>query len=317
MISRRILRIKVMQALYSYHASAGTTSINETEKNLLYSVNKAYDLYHLLLILPIEIANLAEKRLEKAQNKQLPSQEDLNPNRKLVDNKVIQGLRINNQLLKYLEVKKLSWIKNPELIKGLLDKIQKSEIYEKYINSGENSFKEDKTFISTIYSHIIATYEPLFNELEEQSIFWNDEIEFILSAIIKTLKKFKEEHAEDTPLLPLYKNDEDRDFSKQLFRKAILNKDQYQEYIMQFSKNWDFDRIAFMDILLINMAIAEVLDFPSIPVRVSFNEYIELSKYYSTNRSNVFINGILDKIINHLRENKLINKTGRGLIGEV
>lgn len=306
-----------MQALYAYHTSAGTASINDTEKELLYSVNKAYDLYHYLLILPIEIANLAEKRLDKAQNKKLPSPEDLNPNRKFIDNKIIGALRINNQLIKYVETNKISWVNHPDLIKAILDKIQQSQTYEKYMASEENSFSEDKKFISYIYSHIIPTHEPLFSELEEESIFWNDEIEFIISAIIKTLKKFKESSDEDAALMPLYKNDDDREFTKSLFRKSILKKDEYQEYIKKFSKNWDFDRIAFMDILLLNMAISEVLDFESIPVRVSFNEYIELSKYYSTNRSNVFINGVLDKIISDLKKNNKIKKTGRGLIGEV
>jgi len=317
MISRRILRIKVMQALYAYHKSAGTASINDTEKELLFSVNKSYDLYHLLLILPVEIANLAEKRIDKGQNKKLPSQEDLNPNRKFIDNRIIKALRVNNQLLKYVEIKKLNWVNSSDLVKGILSQIEKSEAYEAYMNSGESSYKEDKAFLSTVYSHIIAIYEPLYNELEEQSIFWNDEVEFILSAILKTIKKIKEQNPEDAPLMPLYKNEEDRDFTKELFRKTLLNREKYEEYIKQFSKNWDFDRIAFMDILILSMAIAEVLEFPSIPVRVSFNEYIELSKYYSTNRSNVFINGILDKIIDHLRVNNLIQKSGRGLIGDV
>lgn len=306
-----------MQALYAYHTSAGTTSMNDMEKELLYSVNKAYDLYHYLLILPIEMANLAEKQIDKAQNKKLPSQNDLNPNRRFVDNQVVKALRVNNQLLRYIEVKKLSWVNHPELIKGLLKNLEESETYQRYMAADTSSFADDKKLVSYIFSHIVATFEPLFNELEEQSIFWNDEIEFILSSIIKTIKKFKEQHVEDAPLMELYKNDDDKEFTKTLFRKSILKKDEYQEYIEKFSKNWDFERIAFMDILLLNMAITEVIDFESIPVKVSFNEYIELSKYYSTNRSNVFINGVLDKIINSLKQNNQIKKSGRGLIGEL
>lgn len=317
MISRRILRIKVMQSLYAYYKNSGTASINDIEKELFFSINKAYDLYHYLLILLIDIANLAEKRLDVARNKKLPSAEDLNPNRKFVDNKVIAALRVNNQLIRYIEVNRLSWVNHPEIIKGLLDTINESEIYKKYMQSNEESFSADKKFISTIYTHILATYEPLYSVLEEQSIFWNDEVEFIISSIVKTVKKLKETNPENAILPELYKNDEDKDFTKNLFRKVILNWDKYEEYVKQFSKNWDLERIAFMDIILINMAIAEVLDFESIPVKVSFNEYIELSKYYSTNRSNVFINGILDKIINHLRSNNLIKKSGRGLIGEL
>jgi N utilization substance protein B len=303
--------------VYAYFKNAGTASINDIEKELFFSINKAYDLYHYLLLLPIEMANLAEKRIEKAQQKKLPSPEDLNPNRKFVDNQIVQYLRINNQLLRYIEIKKLSWVNHPEIVKGLLDKLIESDFYKEYMLSETSSFQDDKTFICKFYSHIVAPYEPLYNLLEEESIFWNDEIEFILSSIIKTIKKFKEGDAEEAPLQDLYKNNEDKEFTKELYRKVILNWDKYEKYIKKFSKNWDLDRIAFMDILLINMAIAEVMDFKSIPVKVSFNEYIELSKFYSTNRSNVFINGILDKIIEDLRQNKKINKTGRGLVGEV
>jgi transcription antitermination protein NusB len=317
MISRRILRIKVMQALYAYYKSAETASINDIEKELLFSVNKAYDLYHYLLLLLVDVANLAEKRLELAQNKKLPSHEDLNPNRKFIDNRIIQGLRVNKQLLHFLEIKKLSWVNNTEFIKSLFEEISHSELYNTYMSTPESSFSNDKSFVTALYSKIIACYEPLYNVLEEQSIYWNDEVEFILSAIIKTIKKFKDVKLEDAELMPLFKNDEDKEFSKTLFRKVVLNKDAHQELIQKFSKNWDLERIAFMDILLIKMAIAEVMDFESIPVRVTFNEYIELSKYYSTNRSNVFINGLLDKIINQLRNENKINKSGRGLIGDV
>ena len=304
-----------MQALYAYYNNAGTASINDMEKQLFFSVNKSYDLYHYLLVLLIDIANLSEKRLDQAQNKKLPSQEDLNPNRKFIDNRLINGLRINNDLLLYLEKQKLSWTNQPNLIKGLLEEILKSDVYIKYMNSTVNSYTEDKNFVIAIYTSVIAAYEPLYTVLEEQSIFWNDEVEFIIGAIIKLLKNFKENQYENAKLQPLFKSPEDKEFTKKLFRKVILNKENYQELIQQFSKNWELERIAFMDILLIEMAIAEVTDFESIPVKVTFNEYIELSKYYSTNRSHVFINGVLDKIIQHLKDLNKINKSGRGLIG--
>lgn len=317
MISRRILRIKVMQALYAYYKNSGTASINQVEKELFFSINKAYDLYHYLLILPVELAKMAEKRLELAQKKKLPSPSDLNPNFRFIQNRVIQDLRNNNQLLRYLELKKVSWVNQPELIKSLLDEILASKLYQQYMSSEEDSYKNDKNFITALYSQIISVYEPLFAELEEQSIYWNDEVEFIISAILKTIKRFKEQSDPDQPLLPLYKSTDDEEFTKNLFRKVILKKEKYEGLIQSYSKNWELERIAFMDILLINMAIIEVLDFESIPVKVTFNEYIELSKYYSTNRSNVFINGLLDKIIQHFRENNQIHKTGRGLIGDL
>lgn len=306
-----------MQALYAYYKHNGEASINEIEKELFFSIKKTYDLYHYLFVLIVDISNYALKRIEKAQQKKLPTEEDLNPNTRFVDNKFIEQLRINNQLLRYLEINKLNWVNNPELIKGIYNIMVESQEYESYMNAPENSYNTDKAFIAKVYKTIIANYEPIYNALEEQSIFWNDEIEFVIGSIIKTIKKFKAESTEDADLMPLYKSEDDEDFAKKLFRKVILNQGEYRKLIEKFSKNWEFDRIAFMDILLIEIAIGEAIEFQSIPIKVTFNEYIELSKYYSTKRSNVFINGMLDKIFNHLKENKTIKKQGRGLIGEV
>jgi N utilization substance protein B len=265
----------------------------------------------------IDVSDYAQKRIEIAQNKKLPSQEDLNPNKKFIDNQLINQIRINNQLLRYLETKKLSWINHPELIKSIYDNILESDDYKEYMEESSMNYQSDKNFITKVYKNIIANSEKLFLVLEEQSIFWNDEIEFVIGAIIKTIKKFKIDEAENVSLLPLYKNDEDKEFTKILFRKSILNRAEYQTLIEKYSKNWDFERIAFIDILLIEMAIAEVKEFSSIPVKVTFNEYIELSKFYSTRRSNIFINGILDKIFEHLKSTNQIVKQGRGLIGDL
>jgi transcription antitermination protein NusB len=316
MISRRILRIKVMQALYAYYKNDGSASMNDIEKELFFSVNKTYDLYHYLVLLILDVSDYAQKRIEIAQNKKLPSKEDLNPNRKFVDNQLINQLRINNQLLRYLETKKMSWINHPELVKSIYDTLVESDDYKEYMAEEEASYQSDKNFLTKVYKNIVANSEQLFIVLEEQSIFWNDEVEFVIGAIIKTIKKFKSTEVENAELMPLYKNDEDKEFTKTLFRKSILNRVEYQALIEKFSKNWDFERIAFIDILLIEMAIAEVKEFSSIPVKVTFNEYIELSKFYSTKRSNIFINGILDKIFEHLKSTNQIIKQGRGLIGE-
>lgn len=317
MISRRILRIKVMQALYAYYKHDGQASINEIEKELFFSIKKTYDLYHYLLVLLVDISNYAQKRIEIARQKKLPTEADLHPNTRFTDNKLIEQLRINNQLLRYIEINKLNWANYPELIKGIYSEMTGSKDYETYMNTTDISFNSDKSFVAKIYKNIIANYEPIYNALEEQSIFWNDEVEFVISAIIKTIKKFKQGDAEEAQLMPLYKSKDDEEFAKKLFRKVILNQSEYRKLIEKFSQNWDFERIAFMDILLIEIAIGEAIEFQSIPIKVTFNEYIELSKYYSTKRSNVFINGMLDKIFNHLKTNKTIVKQGRGLIGEV
>ncbi|MBA7517653.1 Transcription antitermination protein NusB [subsurface metagenome] len=305
-----------MQALYAYYKKEGNSSIAKSEKELLFSINKAYDLYHYLLLLIIDIADLACSRIDIARNKKIPTYEDLHPNTKFIENKIIVQIRNSNSFMRYLEQNKLNWVKYPELIKGLYNEIIRSGDYINYISNTTSSYKEDKKFICSMYKMVISQYEPLYSNLEEQSIFWNDEIEYILSINIKTIKRLKEEDV-DMKLAPLYKSIEDKNFSKILFRKVILNHKEYLDLIEKYSKNWDVNRIAFMDILLMQMAIAEAVEFDSIPVKVTLNEYLELSKYYSTVKSNVFINGILDKAFKQLKETNQINKQGRGLIGEV
>jgi len=315
MISRRIIRTKVLQVLYAYYASP-EKSISNTEKELFFCIQKSYDLYHYLLELVIEIADYAENRIEIRRNKHQPTYEDLHPNTKFISNTVIQQLRSNKQLTTYLEQKKLNWINYPELIKELYLFMIESDIYKEYMADKTRSFMDDRKFIDKLYNKIILVAEDLYQVLEEQSIYWNDDVEFVISMITKTLKKFNEYTDSDQRLLPMYKDQEDRDFAKDLIRKSIVNHDELRELIKEHSKNWDVERIAFMDILIMQLAIAEFLYFPSIPTKVSLNEYIELSKYYSTEKSRNFINGILDKTLKDLKSSGKINKVGRGLIGE-
>jgi N utilization substance protein B len=317
MVSRRILRIKIMQSLYAYFKNDGESSINNSEKELLFSIQKTYDLYHYMFLLLIEIADYAESRIDIALNKKVPVYEDLNPNKKFLNNIVVQQIRNNTQLKDYLSSKKLSWVNYPELIKGIYNEMIAGEIYKNYMEVKTSTYADDKAFICSVYKNIIARYEPLYVDLEEQSIYWNDEIEFIIGIIIKTIKKFNDTDPEETTLLPLFKNKEDEEFSKRLFRKVILNHSTYSNLIKKFSMNWDVERIAFMDILFMQMAIAEVIEFSSIPIKVTLNEYLELSKYYSTPKSNQFINGILDKVFEELKSTDQIKKQGRGLIGEL
>jgi N utilization substance protein B len=316
MISRRILRIKVLQLLYAYYKSPDA-SLNKVEKELFHSINKTYELYHYLLLLIIEIRDFAASRIEIARQKNYPSYEDLHPNTKFVENKVIHQIRINSDFNNYLNNNKISWIRYPELIRKIYLKIRSSEEYIKYMDDPDRSFENDKEILYNIYSTSIATTEDLYNNLEEQSIYWNDEIEFVISIIIKTIKGFKESDKENVRLFSLFKNDDDIDFVKRLFRKAILHKDDYLELIQKFTQHWEIERIAFMDILILQLAITEVIEFDSIPTKVTFNEFLEIAKYYSTNKSSIFINGVLDKIIGYLKENNKFKKQGRGLVGEV
>ncbi|MBN1598247.1 MAG: transcription antitermination protein NusB [Bacteroidales bacterium] len=305
-----------MQALYAYFKHQGESSISKSEKELLFSIQKTYDLYHYLLLLMIDLCDYAIKRIELAKNKKIPTPEDINPNTKFINNKIIAQLKENLTLNKYLREKKLSWINYPELKKNIYNEIIENEQYKTYMSSPERSYKEDKEMVCNLYKYIMSCNEQIFINLEEQSIYWNDEVEFVIGSIIKTLKKFKESDGKNAKLMPLYKSKDDLTFSQKLLRNVILKHEEYLEYIEKFSKNWDVDRIAFMDILIMQMAIGEVLSFSSIPVKVTLNEYLEISKYYSTQRSNIFINGILDKVFTYLKNINKIKKQGRGLIGE-
>ncbi len=315
MISRRIIRTKVLQVLYAYYSSE-EKSLNNTEKELFFCIHKTYDLYHYLLALVIDIADYAEGRIEIKKNKHQPTHEDLHPNTKFVNNLFINQLRSNRQLNAYLNQSKLSWVNHPELIKELYLIMIESEIYDEYKNSEIISYADDRKFVEKIFNKIFLVSEEIYEVLEEQSIYWNDDIEFVISVITKTIKKFNEFSDTDQRLMPMYKDDEDRVFAKDLFRKSILNHDEIQSLIKVHSSNWDVERIAFMDILMMQLAITEFLYFPSIPTKVTMNEYIELSKFYSTEKSRNFINGILDKTLKDLKKEGRIKKAGRGLVGE-
>lgn len=315
MISRRQLRIKALQSLYAYY-KAGTGEVRRSEKELHFNIEKAYELYHYLLLLIIDVVLYAESRIEIARNKQIPTHDDLHPNTRFIDNALVEQLRNNDQLLRYIDQHKLNWSNNPELVKEIYNRAVDSEAYGAYMQAGDSGYAEDKKIISQIYSHMIFPNELLASILEEQSIYWNDDLEFITSMIVKTFKKFKEGDGSDKGLMELYKNHEDREYVVKLFRQTILHKDEYIEYIKQNTRNWDLERIAFMDILIMQMAIAELVAFPSIPTKVTLNEYLEISKFYSTSKSNVFINGVLDKVVVQLKEEKKVQKQGRGLIGE-
>ncbi len=315
MISRRIIRTKVLQVLYAYYSS-DDNSITNTEKELFFCIQKSYDLYHYLLLLVLDMARHAESRIEIKRNKHQPTEDDLNPNIKFVNNLIVHQLRENRHLNAYLEHKKLSWVNHPELIKELYLFMTESEMYASYMEGKERSYQEDRKFVEKLFNKIILVSEDLYEVLEEQSIYWNDDVEFVISMITKTIKRFNEAAGSDQSLMPMFKDQEDRDFAKELLRKSIVNQEELRELVKEHSKNWDVDRIAFMDVLIMQLAITEFLYFPSIPTKVTMNEYIELSKFYSTEKSRNFINGILDKTLKDLKTNGKIKKIGRGLIGE-
>ena len=321
MISRRQLRIKTLQTLYAYYNSDDST-VAKAEKELLFNINKAYDLYHAIFILLIDIANYAESRIELARNKRIPSDEDLHPNTRFIESNLIDQFRNSEQLMRYIDVKKISWVNYPELIKEFHELITTDETFQEFMNAESVNFSDEIKMFTHILTAIIYPNENLEQVLEEQSIYWSEDLEYMISMVIKTLKRFREDGSNTTPLLELFKNPEkrkvpeDKEFAVELLRHSILHKEEYVGYIKTNTKNWDLERIAFMDILIMQMAISEFIGFSSIPTKVTMNEYLEISKLYSTSKSSVFINGVLDKIAFQLKSSNKIQKTGRGLIGE-
>ncbi len=306
MINRILLRIKTVQILYSYYKS-DTQSIEKAEKELFFSIEKAYDLYFYLLLLIVTLTSYAEERINKKKQMLTATFEDKNPSTRFVDNRFASQLAANKELLAYTEKQNISWDQHSELIKELYEAIISSEVYSQYMQNKENSYRDDKEVWRMIFKKIFSESEILGKELEEISIYWNDDTETVMSFAMKTIKQFEEGNGSDQPLLSMFKDDEDREFVKELLRNSIYNEKEYKELIREHTKNWEVDRLAFMDMIIMQVALSEIHSFPSIPVNVSMNEYIEIAKDYSTAKSSVFINGILDSIVDKLRkDNKII-----------
>jgi N utilization substance protein B len=315
MISRRLLRIKAAMVLYAFNRR-DDDDLSHAETELMFSIEKTYDLYHYLLLLVLEVADIASDKIDQALQKKMPTARDLNPKRRFIDNQVINQIRKNVAFKNYISSRKLSWVNNSHIPRLLYNKMIAWEVYEEYMESENNNYQSDKKFIIKLITELFSISEDLQSNLEEQSIYWNDDIEYVTSMVEKTLKKFKSDSDENKPLMPLFKNEEDKEFVKILFRKTILHADKCSELIDKNTTNWEVERIALMDILVMQLAITEILEFPEIPVKVTLNEYIEIAKYYCTSKSSTFVNGILDNIVKEIREEGLFNKFGRGLVGD-
>ena len=300
------MRTKVLQILYAHYKGDGA-SLPQAEKELLFSIEKTYDLYFYLLQLALDIRRYAEQKIDAGKNKMRPTADELNPNIRFAANRFVVQIRENKQLNDYLQKRKLSWVNYPELVRNLHEEIVASDFYEEYMNAETTDYAADKNIWKKIYKRILLNSEELDETIEEQSVFWLDDIETIISFILKTIKQFEEENGAEQRLLPMFRDEEDREFGLKLLKTSIEHGDEYRALIDANTKNWDLDRIAFMDILIMQMAIAEIRNFPTIPINVTLNEYIELSKKYSTEKSGTFVNGVLDNIVNQLKaENKLI-----------
>ena len=304
MINRVLIRLKIVQIVYAYYQNGGK-NLDTAEKELFFSLSKAYDLYNYLLLLMVEVTKQANKKLNAAKNKLIPTKEELFPNTKFVENRFIAQLEVNKQLLDFAGNQKKTWENEADFVKSLCEQIMESDIYKEYMASETSSYEEDREVWRKIYKKIIFNNAELDQVLEDQSLYWNDDKEIVDTFVLKTIKRFEEKNGAKQELLPEFKDDEDQDFARRLFRRAILNSDYYRHLISENTKNWDLDRVAFMDVIIMQIALAEVLSFPNIPVSVSLNEYVEIAKLYSTPKSGGFINGTLDGIVNQLKkENK-------------
>jgi len=307
MINRALLRIKIIQILYSYYKGDGK-SLSTIEKEFFYSIERTYDLYFHLLLLSIEITRYAAERIDLKRNKLLPTAEELNPNTRFIDNRFVAQLSKNTAFNDHLTRQKLSWVNHQEMVKELYDEILEADFYNDYMTAETDSYAADKDIWRKIYNKIILQSEEFDNCIEDQSIYWVDDLELVMSFVIKTIKKFDEEAGAKQALLPMFKDNEDREFASKLLSGSITNGPAYRELIDQHTRNWELDRIAFMDILIMEVALSEIMDFPTIPVNVTLNEYIEIAKKYSTDRSGTFINGVLDNIVSLWKKEKKLIK---------
>lgn len=300
MISRRILRIKVLQTIYSYYQGEG--ELINAQKELAASIDRSYDLYFYLLQLCIEVADYCDRQQEAAKLKYMATLSELNPNKKFVHNKLIEQLRINETLQSHLTASGLTWTQYQHVPKSVFNDLALTDEYKAYMADKDNTYAKDKAIIAFLIEHVILENNDFFDALEAQSVYWIDTVEFFAGMSLRTIDRYKASHGADAKMLPKYKNDDDAQFADQLLLKAVASGDRYRELISASADNWDLERIALLDILLIQVALAEVEQFPDIPLRVTFNEYIEIAKNYSTEKSPLFINGVLDKIVQKLRE---------------
>lgn len=314
MLNRRQLRVKVLQILYSYHLSENKV-VKVFEKKLLESIDDVYEMYIWLLALIIEVSDYVLVDAEERANKYLPNEADLNSNTKFHANKFLVALKENPKFIDNVKKYKTSWNFDPEVVKTIFTELKASTQYEDYLKSEDPSMRAEKEIIKYIFKKIILVSPSVEQTFEEKFINWQVDRPVLEAMVAKTFSNFQSEIGAENQLAqisPVWV--EDRDFIVNLFEKAIRFDTEYQALISEKTKNWEADRIAIIDILLMKLALTELIHFPGIPVKVSMNEYIEIAKEFSTPKSNLFINGILDKILAELKASGKIRKSGRGLI---
>ncbi len=307
MLNRRHLRVKVLQSLYAFFQS-GNSSLNAGEKELLFSIDKIYDLYLYQLTLLVDIGRQARKTVEDNKIKKVPSHEDLNPNTRFLENKCLLGIANSMELEEKLKERKISWAKAPEISKKIFMQFREGKHYQEYMSMKDCSFEQDRDLILKLLKNYVCETELLHHFYEDNSIYWLDDWELVNKMIIKSIKAMNNGNEDDFKMMSLYKDPDDKKFARELFKKTILHDKEFGPLIAAKTQNWDIERIALMDIIIMKMALTEITQFAEIPVKVSLNEYIELSKMYSTPKSKIFVNGVLDKLVEELTADNKVKK---------
>lgn len=313
MLTRRHIRVKVLQSIYAFNQSEHP-DLDKQEKFLFYSIDQMLDLYLLMLQLMVEMRNHAENYLAISQKKHLATAEEKNPSRRFIENKLLLLIEGNSAFSEVIKKKKLNyWAQDTEYVAILFNSLREQDWYSDYLALEKTTYQEDQSFIVRVFKEVIAPNDKFYDYLEDKRLTWIDDFPIVNTAMVKMLGKLSEKNVATVLIPDLYKDADDREFALQLLRKVILNDEKLSSEIEGKTPNWDKERIAEIDMITLKMGIAEFLYFPSIPVRASINEYLEISKEYSTPKSSIFINGILDKLVKDFETAKKLNKIGRGL----
>ena len=318
MLYRRHLRIKALQALYSFY-TGGTDDLVKGEKELLNSISKVYELFIWQLSFMVEVKRFAAMRLEENKKKYFPTEEDLNPNLKFINNRVLNYIEDNEDFKRKENLFKVNWADEQNMILKFNKEMRESEYFKKYMNNGKNSLEDDKIFMIKFIDLQLSSFDLLQSFYEEKSVYFTDGYNLVTILLLKFVDTLSVKNNAHTPLPEIYKaspaqSNDDREFLRKLYRKVILEDDELNDILKTRTKNWDYNRIPLMDLLLLKMAIIELTEMPTVPVKVTLNEYIELTKYFSTLKSKTFVNGVLDKLIRDFKEVGKIKKLGRGLV---
>lgn len=310
MINRELIRLKIVQLTYAHYLN-GTHKLDTAEQELAFSLSKAYDLYFYLLELMVEVNRIAERAVETAINRWRRLGEGVRPSTKFIDNKFMAQLQVNEQLNEFRENQKKTWADEEDFVRRLYKRVEASDIYQEWMATPDaaTTYEEDRDLWRRIYKNIIAVDEDLDQLLEDRSLYWNDDRFIIDTFVLKTIRQFEEKNGARQQLQPEFRDEEDRDFSKRLFRASLLGAETYRSLISQFLRGWELERMPFMDLLIVQTAIAEIMTFPKIPISVTINEYVEIAKNYSTPRSGSYVNGLLDAIARRLIEEGKVKKS--------